>query len=145
MNAYKITLRYYNADGSFTVVNADSPGQAKYRHFLMLDDLFEDFGTYLSAIKSCVKVVKNPAIIFGDEREFRRTAIYRHVPEAYLGMSVELSSQFHGRKGIIVGANDSCNFDILFDDGVFNCHPNHELVYFDRDGNVVYDFRTQNK
>lgn len=65
----------------------------------------------------------------------------RSVPNAKIGMAVEL----HGKRGYILRSNDSANFDIAFDNGVFNCHPNHELVYFGQDGSILYDFRRTSK
>ena len=138
MNAYKIVLRAYNADSTFSIINAETRSKAKYQHFLSLDDLFEDFGMYLSFVQSCTKVSSgNITSTFKDREDFRRTALYRKVPEAHPGMTVEVG----GRRGQIIGANDSCNFDIAFDNGVFNCHPNHDIVYFGRNGEIVYDFR----
>lgn len=46
-----------------------------------------------------------------------------------------------GKRGFIIGVNSGCNFDVKFENGIFNCHPNYELIYFDGAGNVLYDFR----
>lgn len=56
---------------------------------------------------------------------FLRTARYRGLPDLRCGDAV----QVNGRKGFVVGHNDSANFDVLFIEGewrgcVLNCHPN---------------------
>lgn len=55
---------------------------------------------------------------------FLRTAKYRGLPDLRCGHQVSVN----GRKGFVVGHNDSANFDVLFDEGdwkgcVLNCHP----------------------
>lgn len=138
LSTYKIVLRGYNADGTFSLITAKTRGKAKYLHFISLCDVFQDFGTYLRFIQSCTKISgKNIDAAYKDQDDFRKVAIYRKVPEAYIGMTVEVS----GKRGYIIGANDSCNFDIAFDDGVFNCHPYGDIVYFGKNGEIVYDFR----
>jgi len=73
---------------------------------------------------------------------FLKTAAYRNVPLARIGMRVEVG----GDSGLIVGKNSSANFDVLFTDGkhkghILNCHPNWMMKYFAEDGNVLYEFR----
>lgn len=140
-NVYKITLRGYN--GHYAVVTAKTPSKAKYQHFLELDGIFDDFCSYLSRVESCVKIGECRFSSEGtrQEEDFTRTARYRGVPNAKIGMAVELN----GKRGYILRSNDSANFDVAFDSGVFNCHPNHELVYFDQDGSILYDFRRTSK
>lgn len=133
---YEITLRGY--DGHSTVVAAETSGKAKYRHFLDLDGVFDDFWAYLSQVEHCVCVGRtqdNPGKMRVDT--FARVALYRGVPNAKIGMLVELN----GKQGHILRANDSANFDVAFQDGVYNCHPNHNLVYYGQDGSILYDFR----
>lgn len=55
---------------------------------------------------------------------FLRTAKYRGMPDLRCGDSVTVN----GRRGFVVGHNDSANFDVLFAEGdwkgcVLNCHP----------------------
>jgi len=72
---------------------------------------------------------------------FLKTAEYRNVPLARIGMRVEVEKE----PGMIVGHNSSANFDVLFTDGknkgyIFNCHPNWRMKYFAEGGAVLYDF-----
>ena len=138
MDVYKIMLNCYSQDGHFTLVNAETPGKAKYQHYRMLDGLFDSFGEYLRWVKSCQKLHKTQKEdYFRPTESFDRTRRYRGVPLAECGTEVEL----RGRRGFIVGDNDGCNFDVCFDNGIWNCHPNYELVYFNKDGSIMYDFR----
>jgi hypothetical protein len=137
VNVYKIRLRGYETE---TLVNAETAGKAKWQHYRNLDGLFQDFKTYLHFVSSCRclrKAKKEDYFQRSDTFDFEKTARYRGVPLATYGTEVEL----RGKRGFIVGVNDSCNFDIKFENGIFNCHPNYELVYFDDHGNVIYDFR----
>lgn len=134
MNQYEIKLRHYNASD---MVRAETAAKAKYQHFLQLGDLFRDFLEYLSFVDSIHCVSKECDHFTSIEsKTFLRTKEYRGVPCATIGMKV----QMNGQTGYIVGANDSCNFDVAFPNGVYNCHPNHNIVYFGDDGSVVYDF-----
>lgn len=138
MDVYKITLKAYNKDGTFTLVSAETASKAKYQHFMRLDGLFGSFAEYLHWVESCKKLNRNnKEDYFRPAESFDRTRRYRGVPLAECGMEVDLK----GRRGFIIGDNDSCNFDVCFEDGIWNCHPNYELVYFRPDGSIVYDFR----
>lgn len=73
--------------------------------------------------------------------DFQRIADYRDVPFAKIGMRVKVGEW----PGIIVGKNESANFNILFLDGKFkaqtlNCHPNNCITYFDSKGEVIKQF-----
>jgi hypothetical protein len=58
--------------------------------------------------------------------DFRRVAESRGVPFARVGMGVIVD----GKPGVLVGANDSANFDVMFEGGrVGNCHPNWNMEY----------------
>lgn len=136
MDAFAIKMRGYCKP---SIVNATTAAKAKYAHYLCIGDMYEDFRHYLSNVESCTRlsfgakhVAKTPS------ENFQRTALYRGVPLATPGMEVEL----RGERGYIVDANDTMNFDIAFQRGVWNCHPNYELVYFADDGSILYDFRT---
>ena len=134
---YQNTLRAYDTS---TFVNAESPGKAKYQHFLSLDGLFESFDMYLRFVESCILVNNVPAEKLKNE-DFQRIIEQRQIPHAKIGMRVELN----GERGYIVGSNNSCNLDVAFDNGVYNCHPHHELIYFTDDGRKIYDFRREVK
>jgi hypothetical protein len=72
---------------------------------------------------------------------FRKTATYRGVPFAKIGMRVEVG----GDAGQIAGNNSSANFDVLFTAGkhkglTLNCHPNWMFKYFGDNGEVLAEF-----
>lgn len=135
MNTYKIKLRAYETE---TLICAETAAKAKYQHWLQLDDCFEDFRMYLHFVESCRCLRKaRKEDYYQKHHDFEKNKRYRGVPLCDYGTEVEL----RGKRGFIIGANDSCNFDVKFEDGIHNCHPNYELVYFDEQGNVMYDFR----
>ncbi len=80
---------------------------------------------------------------------FRRTAAYRGVTFARLGMRVQVGNEQSGIwNGVIVGNNPSANFDVLFLDGKYagqtlNCHPNHLMKYLADDGTLIHDSEAQ--
>lgn len=137
IEAFAIKMRGYSEP---SIVNAATSAKAKYEHYLCIGELYEDFRHFLSNVESCTRL-SFPAKRIADvpSEDFIRTAIYRGVPLATPGMEVEL----RGEKGYIVGANHTMNFDIAFQRGVWNCHPNYELVYFADDGSILYDFRAE--
>ncbi|WP_312070399.1 hypothetical protein, partial [Anaerotignum propionicum] len=141
MNTYKITLKGYDADGHFTLICAETPGKAKYEHYRELGDLFEDFGHYLRFVENCKCLHKaQKEDYYKKSDSFEETKKYRSIPLIDYGTVVEIE----GKRGFIVGDNRSCNFDVKFDNGIFNCHPHYQMVYFDDAGNVLYDFRMVN-
>ena len=75
------------------------------------------------------------------DADFSKTAAYRGVPLAKIGMRVEVGAD----PGVIIGKNSSANFDVLFTGGkykgqILNCHPNWMMKYFNDDGSVLYEF-----
>lgn len=125
-----------------TLITAKTSGKAKYQHFISLDGYYDSFEEYLRHVASCrrVSASEKRACLQPDD-EFARVALYRGVPLATPGMEVE----FRGERGFLTGAVSSgMGFAIAFPRGVFECHPNYELVYYAEDGSVLYDFKEQN-
>lgn len=104
-----------------TVVNAHSHGQAKALKFRAWDEYVGG----LTFTKMRAKKVGPPHT----SAAFLSTAKYRGMPDLRCGEAVTVN----GRPGVVVGSNDSANFDVLFDQGcdwagsVLNVHPS-ELV-----------------
>jgi len=74
-----------------------------------------------------------------NKEEFEETAKRSAVPFIKKGMRIEMN----GKSGIIKDFNRSANLDVLFDGDKkkSNCHPTWETVYFDKDNNIIVDFR----
>lgn len=116
-----------------SVVHASSAGKARYRYLLEVGDTNDG----LSFKDITVRSLGNPIT----DAEFERTAKYRGVPFAKIGMRVECE----GSAGLIVGKNSSANFNVLFTFGrhqgcVMNCHPNWKMRYFDENGQLIQEF-----
>ncbi len=116
-------------DNHETIVHHRTPGKAKREYHSLISDCCPD----LQFTDIRVRRLGGPVTPDG----FRRTADYRGVPFARVGMQVSVG----GQSGVIVGNNCSGNFDVLFDSRyggeILNCHPNHEIVYFDDDGTEI--------
>jgi len=102
-------------------INHLTAGKARYEYLLDLRDSWPD------ATFADITVRKlGPA---HTSEAFKRTATYRGMPELTCGQRVEVRSGSHRALGVIVGHNDSANFDVLFDadtyfnGGVGNVHP----------------------
>ena len=116
--------------------NATSYGKAKS---MFLQDLDGCCGDCFRSIK-CKKAGRPYTT-----DEFKRNAEYRNVEFAYCGMVIDIN----GRKGVIVGHNDSANLNILFTEGeykgkVLNCHPNWKTTYYDSKGEIIKSFNETN-
>lgn len=128
-----------------STVIAETPSKAKYQFYKYLQDgIWEcDFETFLKY--AWVEKIRIAGIhhLFGDYEQFARVIDYRGIPLAFQGMKVEVC----GKLGRIVGSNSSSNLNIVFDGNWHknNCHPRHEMVYYDNHGNIVYDFRAEKK
>ncbi len=117
-------------DWSHATVIETSPGRAKRERWHRIREPYPDIP--YTAVRCRV------AGPIEDTEAFRRTASYRGVPFAHMGMSVKVG----GHSGIIVDRNDSANFDVLFFEGPnkglrLSCHPHWMMQYFDKDGNEV--------
>jgi hypothetical protein len=116
-----------------TVVHAISRGKAKAEYFYDVKDCCPD----LKFTDVLCRAIGAPMQCDG----FARTANYRGVPFAKIGMKVECG----GHTGYIVGKNSTANFNIYFETGphkglTLNCHPNWFIKYFAEDGSVLGDF-----
>ena len=112
-------------------------GKAKYQFWTDIREPYPDI-KYTDITGYRIKDASDDRI----HREFARTATYRGVPFAKIGMTVEVD----GVKGEITGKNSAANFDILFLEGDFkgqilNCHPNWRVRYFDENGSVIKEFQ----
>ena len=100
------------------IVNARTAGQAKRDYHLDVRDAWPDVP--YTAMR-CRKI----GAPHTSER-FKHNARYRGMPEVRCGQRVKVGDA----RGVIVGHNDSANFDVLFDDDSpryagmrLNCHP----------------------
>jgi len=111
-------------------VHAATPGKAKAIYWRDVCEAWPD--TPFTAVT--VHCIGDPRTDDG----FLKTAAYRNVPFARIGMRVEVA----GHSGFIAGKNSSANFDVYFTDGpdkgqTLNCHPNWKMRYFGEDGKVI--------
>lgn len=94
------------------VMNARSAGAARYEYLLEVRDCWPD-----------VKYTDMRSRKLGPahtSEAFRRTARYRGMPNLRCGEAVTVD----GLPGVVVGHNDSANFDVLFEcGGIGNVHP----------------------
>lgn len=102
-------------------INHLTAGKARYEYLLDLRDSWPD------ATFADITVRKvGPA---HTSEAHKRTAAYRGRPELTAGRRVEVLSGSQRAMGVIVGHNDSANFDVLFDEdtyfkgGIGNVHP----------------------
>ena len=102
-------------------INHLTAGKARYEYLLDLRDAWPD------ATFADITVRKiGPA---QTSEAFRRTATYRGMPGLTCGTRVEVCSGSQRALGVIVGHNESANFDVLFDEdtyfkgGIGNVHP----------------------
>lgn len=67
----------------------------------------------------------------------------RNMPFLKRGMAVEVD----GKNGIVTAGNSSGNINVRFEGMKFsvNCHPKWETRYFDKEGNVIADYREKLK
>ena len=71
------------------------------------------------------------------QKAIDRVVEYRQLPAIKKGMVCEVA----GRKGTVIGGNQSCNFNVLFDGDKkpMNCHPSYRMKIFSADGEVIYE------
>lgn len=122
---------------------AASPTKAKTMHYAYLQDgLYE--GSFFAVVRGmkCKKIRKaDVTCLFGETDTFERVKKVRGLDFAFMGMRVLAC----GKMGCIVGGNESSNLDVVFDGEYhkINCHPYYEIVYYDKVGNIVADYREE--
>lgn len=64
---------------------------------------------------------------------------YRGLTFIEKGMKVKC----YGKYGIITGGNSSGNIDVKFEGQKYssNCHPMSCIIYYDKDGNIIIEYR----
>lgn len=119
-------------------VLALTAGKAKLDYWHHVSEAWPDIPYTAVRVRVC-----KSSIVQTDS--FRRTAAYRGVTFARLGMKVQVGDEKSGIwNGVLVGNNSSANFEVLFFDGKFagqtlNCHPNWLMRYFADDGTLIHD------
>ncbi len=120
-------------------VNHLTAGKARYEYLLDLRDSWPD------ATFADITVRKVGPAHTSDA--FRRTATYRGRTELACGSRVEVVSGSQRALGVIVGHNDSANFDVLFDEdtyfkgGIGNVHPSEIRLVRDNECHNTTDDR----
>ena len=103
----------------------------------------------LNSYSECFRHIKSKSLgrsklsdWFGDFQQFTEVCRKRNVDFARLGMTIDVD----GKKGWIVGANNYCNLEVLFEQNVGpqNCHPTWETTYYDKKGNIIREFKKVN-
>jgi hypothetical protein len=121
-------------------VIAATPYKAKSSYYQDYKECWSDltFKEFSKKIK-CKKIgVANHECMFTDKENFERMTKDRGIQFAYQGMRVEVA----GEMGTIIG-NYGMNLLVAMD-GIWrgeNCHPWWKTRYFDKEGNVIWDYR----
>lgn len=108
--AFEVRVRWLDKG---SIVNERTAGRAKA-------SVFGDLDEYCKFTDLRVRKLGPPHT----SAAFLRTAKYRGMPDLRCGDEVNVC----GRRGLVVGHNDSANFDVLFHEGdwagcVLNVHP----------------------
>lgn len=128
LHAYECRLRGEN-EGQ--VIHERSRNRAKGEYLLRIRDVCPD-AKYTDIRVRCIGSPKT-------SERFLKTARYRGVPFARIGMRVSVGGEY----GVLVGTNSAANFDVLFDEKsrykgmVLNCHPWHEMTFYREDGTEI--------
>lgn len=133
--AFEVELKPY--PGHPHQVTATTAGKAKYQVYLDVAELFDNFESFIQNVESVRKVGKTAHLDARAAKNFYRVCEARGVPFARIGMDVNVA----GRNGTIVEANESANFNVLFEDGTIgNCHPCWNITYFSTTGEPIAIF-----
>ncbi len=140
---YECTIKNYFGEGKHLseIVIERSASKARYYFYLKLDHdyPYNKLFRYIS-VKSYGK--SKTSDWFGDSEMFKRICKSRNIEFAYQGMSIDVD----GQKGIIVGGNSHNNLDVLMDGKMHieNCHPSWETTFYNKEMNIVKDFKKVN-
>lgn len=118
---------------------ATTPAKARYEFWHSNRDFIVDYKDCFKFIKSKSLGPLRPEQFFGEIDTFNKMCKNRNIEFAYQGMIVDVA----GKKGWIVGSNSHMNLDVLFEGSthISNCHPTWETTYYDKQMNVIKDFK----
>lgn len=139
LKTFEVCVDNYYNDGSplSETIVALTASKARYQYFLNRDNDYS-YAEMFKLIK--VKTIGSAKLsdFFTDKEMFDRIAKSRQIEFAYQGMEIDVC----GKRGRIVGGNNSSNLDVLFEGNLHadNCHPHYETTYYDN-GTVVKDYK----
>lgn len=142
MQEYECWIPHYFKDGSSLTYNqvGSSASNARYGFFLEhISDSNETYKDYFKVIKSRRIDGYDISCLFGDEIKLERVKKFRDIDFVYLGMRIQVD----GKYGVVVGANNHNNLDIVFDGTVTksNVHPHWETVYYNSNNEVIKSYK----
>lgn len=71
-----------------------------------------------------------------NQKSIDEMCVYRGLPKILKGWRAEVA----GKKGVIHGANRSCNFNVKMDEGgISNCHPYWKMKIYNSENSLVYE------
>lgn len=132
---------YFGSGKDLTeTVIAKTHSQARYAFYLKMD-FDEPYKQLFKYIR--VKIIGKTRVsdFFTDEEQFKGVCEKRRIPFCYQGMVIDID----GQKGIVVGANNHCNLEVVMEGTSYaqNCHPYWMATYYDKDMNIVKDFKNE--
>ncbi len=110
-----------------------------YRHIIDNEYTEMEYSDFIKGGGISIRKIGKPvlkSLYSDDEFNFNATLKNRNINFVFLGMKIDLTGQ---GVGYIVGCNSSSNLDVYFPekDATYNCHPYHELTYYDDNGEIV--------
>lgn len=137
---FACTIENYFGSDVTEIIVAKKASQARYSFYLKMD-LDVSYKQIFRYIK--VKTIGRTKVsdFFTDEEQFKGVCEKRGIQFCYQGMIIDVD----GKKGIIVGANNHCNLEVVMEGSIYaqNCHPYWQTTYYDKDMNVIKDFKTK--
>jgi len=119
---------------------AKTASQARYSFYLKMD-FDQPYKQLFKYIR--VKTIGRTRVsdFFGDEQQFKGVCEKRGINFCYQGMTIDID----GQKGIVVGANNHCNLEVVMEGTTYaqNCHPYWKATYYDKDMNIIKDFKNE--
>ncbi len=128
----------YGHDLSYEVIS-ESHSKARYQFYRKISECVTSYAAVFKFIK--VKSLGKAAkpYILGDKTKFTTVCMQRGIDFAHQGMTIDVA----GQKGVIIGGNDSSNFDVYLHDDkqIHNVHPTWETTYYDKEMKIVKEFK----
>jgi hypothetical protein len=140
LKTYECTVKnYFNSGEHLTeTVVALSPSKARYQFYRNMDS-DEPYKDWFKAIHVKSLGAMKPSDFFEDVERFNDICERRGMEFVRMGMTIDVA----GKKGIVVGGNSSLNFNVIMEGTTHaqNCHPTWETTYYDKQMNVIKDFK----
>ena len=141
LKTFECSVEYSGGKKYSDTIVALTPAKARYQFYRRME-YDKPYKNWFKHINVRSLGVMKPSDFFEDIEKFNDVCERRGLEFVRMGMTINVA----GKKGIVVGGNSSLNFNVVMEGTTYsqNCHPTWETTYYDKQMNIIKDFKKNN-